>query len=453
MNTKTTKVVYNDEYCPFVISKEAIVWMKARGYSGKFNDRDGTCIIPRHHPLLVECVETLGEKAGAAITGKYCPVRDLRSIPLVAEVPGDRYFVIDHDGKETVIGLDDLVCADAGKKDLFVEKLEFDPDKVFFTADTHFGNRTLIHYCNRPFRDADEMTEELVRRWNGTVPEDGVVFHLGDFAHGPAKDWLAILQRLNGEVHLIAGNHDTDSARAKALDGFASVRQQRIIEVGGQRIYLNHYPFLSYGGAYDGIWQLFGHVHSGPRAASGLDHPRLRMLYPCQYDVGVDNNDFRPVSFREVKERIGEQVRISGGTPAGDASESDGGRPVVFLDIDGVLMQKPMARSLASEPSLHLERLLRESGAGLVITGGWAAYREEDLKAGPLSGFAASLMGVTPQAPSSMEAIAAWQAGAGGKHRYVLLSTAPSTDTRSVRVDPAVGLTLENAEKALEILD
>lgn len=47
MKTKITKVVYNDEYCPFVISKEAVAWMKARGYSGKFNDKDGTCVTPR----------------------------------------------------------------------------------------------------------------------------------------------------------------------------------------------------------------------------------------------------------------------------------------------------------------------------------------------------------------------------------------------------------------------
>jgi len=187
----------------------------------------------------------------------------------------------------------------------------FEPDNIWFTSDTHFHHANIIRFCNRPFASVEEMNEELIRRWNETVPEDGIVFHLGDFAHGPAADWLSVLQRMNGEVHLVAGNHDTATAKPKALAGFASVSQQRIIEVDGQRIYLNHYPFLCYGGAYDGIWQLFGHVHSGPRAKSGLDHPRLRSLYPYQYDVGVDNNGFRPVSFREVKEKIGGQRKIT----------------------------------------------------------------------------------------------------------------------------------------------
>ncbi|EHG98682.1 hypothetical protein HMPREF9441_03444 [Paraprevotella clara YIT 11840] len=37
---------------------------------------------------------------------------------------------------------------------------------------------------------------------------------------------------------------------------------QMYIEVDKQKIYLNHYPFLCYGGAYRNMWQLFGHVHT-----------------------------------------------------------------------------------------------------------------------------------------------------------------------------------------------
>lgn len=34
------------------------------------------------------------------------------------------------------------------------------------------------------------------------------------------------------------------------------------IEIDNQKICLNHYPFLCYDGSYDGVWQLFGHVHT-----------------------------------------------------------------------------------------------------------------------------------------------------------------------------------------------
>ena len=40
----------------------------------------------------------------------------------------------------------------------------------------------------------------------------------------------------------------------------------------------------------------------------GLDIPRLEMLFPTQYDVGVDNNDYAPISWAEVQKKIEEQI-------------------------------------------------------------------------------------------------------------------------------------------------
>ena len=66
-------------------------------------------------------------------------------------------------------------------------------------------------------------------------------------------------------------------------------------------------PFLCYGGAYKDTWQLFGHVHTS-KNNTGKDASRLNMLFPTQYDVGVDNNNFTPVSFDQVKTIIQKQV-------------------------------------------------------------------------------------------------------------------------------------------------
>ena len=90
---------------------------------------------------------------------------------------------------------------------------------------------------------------------------------------------------------------------------FELVSQQMSIRVGGQPVILNHNPFLTYGGCYRNTWQLFGHVHSGPLSNQGKDLTRLQVLFPRQYDVGVDNNDFRPVSFLQVKEIIENQIK------------------------------------------------------------------------------------------------------------------------------------------------
>ena len=195
---------------------------------------------------------------------------------------------------------------DKNSKYLYMEDIQrtFEPDNIWFTSDTHFYHENIIHFCNRPFKDVAEMNETLVRNWNETVPEDGIVFHLGDFCLGGSQYWNDILYRLNGKIYLILGNHDMKNIRPGFMKRFEYVTQQMTICVGGQSIILNHNPFLCYGGSYRDVWQLFGHVHSGPLSTTGLDLPRLNMLFPLQYDVGVDNNNFRPVSFAEVRRII-----------------------------------------------------------------------------------------------------------------------------------------------------
>lgn len=183
------------------------------------------------------------------------------------------------------------------------KKYKFDPEHTFFTSDTHFGHANIIRFCNRPFKNVEEMDEVLIENWNQVVSDDDTVFHLGDFAFGGSNVWKSIIPRLNGHINLIIGNHDRKNLRQGYMSSFGMVVPQLQIEIEGNPIYLNHYPFLCYGGSYRGVWQLFGHVHSGPNA-EGLDISRLKTLFPTQYDVGVDNNDYAPISYKEVKAKI-----------------------------------------------------------------------------------------------------------------------------------------------------
>lgn len=185
----------------------------------------------------------------------------------------------------------------------------FDAEKVFFTSDTHFYHESIIDYCHRPFRDVEQMNEVLIANWNSVVGKDDIVFHLGDFCLGGATKWSQVLDRLNGKIYLILGNHDLRNIRLGYIQWFEHVTMQMFIEVRGQGIYLNHNPFLCYGGAHKNTWQLFGHVHSGPYTTDTI-RSRMKNLLPMQYDVGVDNNDFTPVSFEQVKEKIGRTEHV-----------------------------------------------------------------------------------------------------------------------------------------------
>lgn len=176
---------------------------------------------------------------------------------------------------------------------------------LFFTSDTHFWHSNIIKYCNRPFMDIEEMNEEIIKRWNDKIEKNDLVFHLGDFAFCGPSQYKTLLERLNGKIILILGNHDWRNIKEGYMSKFNGIYQQLRIKVDDQRIYLNHFPFLCYEGSWRGVWQLFGHVHSGPyNNGGGLDNPRLKMLLPGQYDVGVDNNNFTPISYKELCTKV-----------------------------------------------------------------------------------------------------------------------------------------------------
>ena len=183
----------------------------------------------------------------------------------------------------------------------------FNPEHTFFTSDTHFNHASIIKFCNRPFKDGEQMNETLIANWNRVVGMDDIVFHLGDWCLGGAAEWTKVLDRLNGRIYLILGNHDLKNLRQGFIGRFEHVAMQMHITVGKQRIYLCHYPFLCFEGGYREVWQLFGHVHTR-KNNTGLDAERLQYLYPTQYDVGVDNNNFTPVSYELVDRIIKKQL-------------------------------------------------------------------------------------------------------------------------------------------------
>ena len=157
------------------------------------------------------------------------------------------------------------------------------------------------------------MNEVMINNWNSVVGKDSVVFHLGDFAWGGFNKWKEIRDRLNGHIVLINGNHDLRNLTATAeKELFDFVTQQMYLRIEGRSVYLNHYPFLCYAGVYrdpkDQVWALHGHIHLGPNSLGGKDVPRMEYLFPTQYDVGVDMNNFTPISWKDVKKKIEYQV-------------------------------------------------------------------------------------------------------------------------------------------------
>ena len=73
--------------------------------------------------------------------------------------------------------------------------------QIYFIADTHFGDKQIINYENRPFETIEEMDSELINRWNSVINETDTVYVLGDF--GAADYEEKVLSQLNGMKFLI----------------------------------------------------------------------------------------------------------------------------------------------------------------------------------------------------------------------------------------------------------
>ena len=159
---------------------------------------------------------------------------------------------------------------------------------VFFTSDTHFGHEPILRLGNRPFDTIEAWDEAMINFWNERVGPDDTVYHLGDFCYRNKKPLAEYRRALNGTIHLIIGNHDTLSEEDTAL--FASTSLISEINVNGRLIILCHYPMREWNRCWRGSWHLFGHVHGRlNHAPHGYSH-----------DVGVDANDYRPMSFEDI---------------------------------------------------------------------------------------------------------------------------------------------------------
>lgn len=158
---------------------------------------------------------------------------------------------------------------------------------VYFTSDLHLGHELMRKL--RGFDTIKEMNEFLIDSWNSKVSKKDHVYCLGDLSlEKDKKENRKLLYKLNGQITLIRGNHDT--AAEKCKERFQVIKDIGYIKIKDQKIFMCHYPVISWRGSYRGSFCCHGHCHGNLKFSKGK-----------MYDVGVDNNNFQPLSFQELK--------------------------------------------------------------------------------------------------------------------------------------------------------
>lgn len=161
---------------------------------------------------------------------------------------------------------------------------------VWFTSDTHFGHKFMAEL--RGFVSIEEMDETLIANWNQRVDTGDRIYHCGDFAFHSRAETAQILDRLNGQIHLIRGNHDKMLDRL--ANRFVSYQDYKTVRVGDQRFVLFHYAMRTWDRAHYGTMHLYGHSHGNLE-----DDPHALSM-----DVGVDTNGLYPYSYWEIMDHM-----------------------------------------------------------------------------------------------------------------------------------------------------
>ena len=174
--------------------------------------------------------------------------------------------------------------------------------KIWFTSDTHFGHNKEFLFGPRGFNSSEEHDEAIIKNWNELIAPEDEDYHLGDVMLGDNEHGLNCLRRLNGKIHLILGNHDTENRVILYEDcpNIVEISFAKEIRFGKIYLFLCHYPVIT--ANYDDqkawakhLFNIYGHTHQQTQFYN--DNPYM-------YCVCLDAHNNKPVELNEILESI-----------------------------------------------------------------------------------------------------------------------------------------------------
>lgn len=172
---------------------------------------------------------------------------------------------------------------------------------IYFTSDLHFGHNKPFLYEPRGYKNIEEHDQNIINNWNSLIKPEDEVYILGDLMLGNNNYGIECVRQLNGTLHLVYGNHDTDARKLLYQEnnlhclGYASV-----LKFDKYSFYLSHYPTLvgnfDEEGANKKKFCLCGHSHTQDKF--------LHFSLGKAYHVELDAHNNYPVSIFDVIQDI-----------------------------------------------------------------------------------------------------------------------------------------------------
>lgn len=173
---------------------------------------------------------------------------------------------------------------------------------IYLTSDLHFCHNKNFIYEPRGFYMVKHMNEAIVENWNKTVDMEDDVYVLGDIMLNDNDTGIKLLKSLKGHLHIILGNHDTDSRIELYSECYnvCEITCADRLKYDGYHFFLSHYPCFTGNIEKESLKQmtinLFGHTHQPTNFfidARGKEIPHM-------YHVGVDSHNCTPISLDEI---------------------------------------------------------------------------------------------------------------------------------------------------------
>jgi calcineurin-like phosphoesterase family protein len=163
--------------------------------------------------------------------------------------------------------------------------------KEYLIGDLHMYDESIINYESRPFENADTAVWDMVRSWNSVVEENDTVYVLGDFFYeGCSEEHIAtVINRLNGRIILIAGNHDMKLL--PMLRKYIEIIEYPIIK--DNFWIMSHEPmYVNEASPYANV---FAHVHN---------NPMYRNVSSRSFCVSAERINYTPILLEDVKSAV-----------------------------------------------------------------------------------------------------------------------------------------------------
>ena len=171
---------------------------------------------------------------------------------------------------------------------------------IYFVSDLHLYHEGIIKMQNRPFANVDEMNRVIINNYNATVKKNDICYILGDICHhSDIEKANDLIKKLNGEKILIRGNHDIKYDNSL----FSGVFDYLVENINNKVFVMSHYPFLDWYKANSGSINIHGHIHSHKNY--NIQNKENHIL---RYDVGIDANNFCPVSVYQILNFFEEEI-------------------------------------------------------------------------------------------------------------------------------------------------